>query len=207
MITPSHAGTLIHRIVAASGLTYTDGTPLQVTPHDFRRIFATEAVAAGLPVHIAAKVLGHEHLTTTQAYVAVYDRDVIEHHRAFIARRRALRPADEYRDVTDDEWDEFLAHFEKRKVELGVCGRAYATPCIHEHACLRCPLLRPDPAPTRPAHRDPHQPPRPPRRSPPRGWAGEIEGLQISITAAEQKLDRMRRTLAEQHDTTDTPPP
>ena len=26
------------------------------------------------------------------------------------------------------------------------CGRSYDTPCIHEHACLRCPLLRPDPA-------------------------------------------------------------
>jgi hypothetical protein len=144
MITPSHAGTLIHRIAAASGLCYADGTPLQITPHDFRRVFATDAVAAGLPVHIAAKVLGHEHLTTTKTYVAVYDRDVIEHHQAFIARRRSLRPPIEYRDVTDDEWDEFLAHFEKRKVELGTCGRAYATPCIHEHACLRCPLLRPD---------------------------------------------------------------
>jgi len=26
------------------------------------------------------------------------------------------------------------------------CGRSYATPCIHENSCLRCPLLRPDPA-------------------------------------------------------------
>ncbi len=145
MITQSHAGTLMARIVAASAITHNDGTPARFTPHDFRRIFATAAVAAGLPVHIAAKVLGHDNLNTTQGYVAVYDHDVIEHHRAFIARRRQQRPSAEYRDVTDAEWDGFLAHFEKRKVELGTCGRAYATPCVHEHACIRCPLLRPDP--------------------------------------------------------------
>ena len=44
------------------------------SPHDFRRIFATEAVAGGLPVHITAKILGHESLATTQTYVAVYDQ-------------------------------------------------------------------------------------------------------------------------------------
>lgn len=193
MITPSAALSLLQRIVTVSGLTYTDGTPARFTPHDFRRIFATEAVATGLPVHIAAKLLGHESLNTTQGYVAVYDRDVIEHHRAFIARRRTLRPSQEYRDVTDDEWDEFLAHFEKRKVELGTCGRAYATPCQHEHACLRCPLLRPDPAQldrlteihTNLLARlaEAHE----------RGWAGEIDGLEISLTGAEQKLEQMRR--------------
>ena len=37
--------------------------------------------------------------------------------------------------------------------------------CIHEHACLRCPLLRPDPAQRPRLTRDPRQPDRPHRRS------------------------------------------
>jgi hypothetical protein len=37
-------------------------------------------------------------------------------------------------------------NFQRRKVAIGDCGRSYDTPCIHEHSCLRCPLLRPDPA-------------------------------------------------------------
>ena len=78
-------------------------------------------------------------------YKAVYPEEAINGHRAFIARRRALRPAEEYRTPTDDEWQEFLGHFEHRKVSLGTCGRSYATTCIHEHSCLRRPLLRPDP--------------------------------------------------------------
>jgi site-specific recombinase XerD len=37
--------------------------------HDFRRVFATETVNSGLPIHIAAKLLGHLDLNTTQGYV------------------------------------------------------------------------------------------------------------------------------------------
>ena len=79
-------------------------------------------------------------------YKAVYPEEVINGHRAFIARRRALRPAEEYRTPTEEEWAEFLGHFERRRLSLGTCGRSYGTPCIHEHSCIRCPLLRPDPA-------------------------------------------------------------
>ena len=80
--------------------------------------------------------LGHELLDTTMGYAAVYPEDVVSHHRAFIARRRAERPSEEYRDLTAGEWDEFLGHFELRKVALGICGRAYGTPCAHENACF-----------------------------------------------------------------------
>ena len=120
--------------------------PLSFVPHDFRRIFVTEAVLNGMPPHIAQLICGHHDINTTMGYKAVYPEEVINNHRAFIARRRALRPSEEYRTPSDEEWEEFLGHFERRKVALGDCGRAYATPCIHEHACIRCPLLRPDPA-------------------------------------------------------------
>ena len=184
---------LLDRLVAHAELTAVDGTPLRFSPHDFRRIFATEAVAAGLPIHIAAKILGHQTLATTQIYVAVYDHDVVAHYRGFLDRRRALRPSQEYREPTDAEWDEFLGHFEKRKVELGVCGRAYGTPCQHEHACIRCPMLRPDPAQQ---HRlgeiiaNLHARLEEARAQ---GWFGEVDGLKSSIAAAESKLTTMRR--------------
>lgn len=74
-------------------------------------------------------------------YAAIYPTGAIEAHRAFIARRRALRPVEEYRTVTPEEWDEFLGHFERRKLALGDCGRAYGPDCAHEHACVRCPVL------------------------------------------------------------------
>ncbi len=81
----------------ASGITDSSGHPLLFQPHDFRRMFITEAILNGLPPHIAQVIAGHRNINTTMGYAAIYPADALEAHRAFIARRRDLRPAEEYR--------------------------------------------------------------------------------------------------------------
>jgi hypothetical protein len=135
---------LLDRLASSAGIADIDGTPLRFTPHDFRRIFTTETVNSGLPIHIAARLLGHLDLNTTQGYVAIYPEEVIRHYRQFIADRRSQRPGEEYREPSDAEWAEFRDHSSLRKVALGTCHRPYGTPCQHEHACVRCPMLRLD---------------------------------------------------------------
>jgi hypothetical protein len=81
-------------------------------------------------------IAGHRDINVTLGYKAVYPDEAIQAHLAFLARRRALRPTEEYRTPTDAEWEEFPGHFELRKVATGTCGRAFSTPCIHEHSCL-----------------------------------------------------------------------
>jgi hypothetical protein len=143
------------------------------------------------PPHIAQIIVGHATITTTMGYKAVYPTEALEAHRSFIARRRSLRPGEEYRTPTGEEWDAFIAHFEHRKLSVGTCARAFNTPCIHEHACVRCPMLKPDPAQQSrlkeirdnlkariiEAKRE--------------GWLGEIEGLQVSLTGAKDKLAQL----------------
>lgn len=93
------------------------GQPMRYTFHDFRRLFITDAIAHGMPSHIAQLVAGHRDINTTMGYKAVYPEEVINGHRAFIARRRALRSCEEYRTPIDAEWAEFvgrLAHGWKR---------------------------------------------------------------------------------------------
>jgi Phage integrase family len=177
--------------LTAIGVIDQSGRLLRYTFHDFRRLFITDAIMHGMPPHIAQLVAGHRDINTTMGYKAVYPEEVINGHRAFINRRRALRPSEEYRTPSDEEWDEFLGHFARRKVALGDCGRSYATPCIHEHSCVRCPLLRPDPAErsrlveirdnlvVRIAEAESH------------GWSGEAEGLGISLAGAREKLAQM----------------
>jgi site-specific recombinase XerC len=148
-------------ILTLAGLTDVRGKPLRYTPHDFRRIFATEAVAGGLPVHIAARLLGHENLATTQAYVAIFQDDLIRSYRSFLAERRAPRPTGEYREPSNAEWQEFQEHFQLRKLELGTCGRPYGTPCNHEHVPLTDAARRLRPTP--PPGGDHHKPPGPHR--------------------------------------------
>jgi Phage integrase family len=188
---------MLNAALARTGLTDAAGQPLTFTPHDFRRMFITDAILAGLPPHIAQVIAGHRDINVTLGYKAAYPEEVITHHLAFLARRRALRPTEEYRVPTDQEWQEFLGHFERRKVATGICGRAFATPCIHEHSCLRCSMHWPSPdqrhriaeirdnliARIAEAERE--------------GWLGEIEGLKISLAGAGDKLaqiDRRART-------------
>jgi integrase len=183
--------TLLDDALASSGLVDVDGAPLGWTPHDFRRIMITDAITNGLPPHIAQVIAGHGKLTTTMGYKAVYPDEAIQSHLAFLARRRALRPSEEYRTPTDEEWQEFLGHFERRKVSIGTCARAFSTPCSHEHACVRCSMLWPDPeqAPRLTEIRDNltariHEAER-------EGWLGEIDGLEISLAGANKKLSQM----------------
>ena len=188
---------LLNETLARAGLTDSTGQPLRYTPHDFRRIFVTEAVTGGLPVHIAAKILGHDNISTTQHYLAVFQDELIRSYRDFLTQRRALRPPAEYREPTDTEWDEFQQHFQLRKVELGTCGRPYATPCNHEHACIRCPMLRVDPAQRARLVEiiDNLQARQTEARD--KGWIGEVQGLQASLDTAMNKLanlDRSRQT-------------
>jgi hypothetical protein len=154
-----------------------------------------------MPPHIAQLILGHDDINTTMGYKAVYPEEAINGHRAFIARRRATRPSEECRSPTDAEWEEFLGHFQRRRVALGDCGRAYSAPCIHEHSCIRCTLLRIDPAQRHrleeirdnllariaEAERE--------------GWAGEAGGLRVSLTAANSKLAQADLTAARRAET------
>jgi hypothetical protein len=193
-ISDSSLRTMLNVTLACTGLTDpADGLPLRYTPHDFRRIFITDTVMNGLPPHIAQVIAGHRDINTTMGYKAVYPEEAIQAHLAFLARRRAQRPTEEYRIVSDEEWQEFLGHFERRKLATGICGRAFGTPCIHEHDPLRCSMHWPDPA-QRPriaeirdnlidriaeAERE--------------GWLAEIEGLELSLAGAEDKLAQIDR--------------
>ena len=83
---------LLDEALAHTGLTDPAGEPLHFTPHDFRRMFITDAVLNGLPPHIAQVIAGHRDIGVTMGYKAVYPDEAITAHLAFIARRRALRP-------------------------------------------------------------------------------------------------------------------
>lgn len=190
-ITPSFIRKLLTNAITVAGLTDVDGNPLTFQPHDFRRIFVTDAIMNGLPPHIAQVVCGHKSIDTTMGYKAVYPAETIEAHRAFIARRRSNRPSDEYRTPTDEEWDAFLSHFEKRKVSVGTCARAFGTPCVHEHACVRCSLLRPDP--TQRGRLEEIRDNLEARiiETKREGWLGEVEGLQVSYSGVKDKIAQL----------------
>ena len=176
--TAQEAGTLRER----TGRRPSRFRDISFRPHDFRSIFATELVNSGLPIHIGAAFSGTS-TSRPPAATSPCSTRTSSATTAFLAGRRAVRPAEEYRQATAAEWREFEEHFDKRKVELGSCGRPYGTPCQHEHACLRCPVLhmtrRCWPAWTRLeadllTRRG---------RAEAEGWLGEIEGIDLTLAS------------------------
>jgi integrase len=193
VMSPTWTARLIRTACQAVAASRPQFDELTFTPHDFRRLFATDLVNNGLPIHIGAALLGHASLQTTRGYVAVFDEDVVRHYQLHLVRRRQLRPAEEYRDPTGAEWHEFEGHFDKRKVELGACGRPYGTPCAHEHACVRCPMLHVEPDMAYRldeieadliARRD---------RAEGEGWRGELEGIEVTLDQLRSKREQAQR--------------
>ena len=187
----------LRRSLARAGMSLEPG--VRLSPHDFRRIFTTEAVNNGLPVHIAAALLGHQDLNTTMAYTAIYPQEVFARYQQFIQRRRDARPVEDYRAPTAGELAEFADHFGKRRIELGACVRPYGTPCIHEHACLRCPFqqIEPDHLPRLiqirsdiigriKAARD-------------NEWLGDVAQLEQTLRHVDDKHAQLLRLLADPH--------
>ncbi|MBS1694746.1 MAG: site-specific integrase [Actinobacteria bacterium] len=175
--------------------TYPDFADIRFAPHDFRRLLATDLVNNGLPIHIGAALLGHLDVQTTRGYVAVFPEDVIKHYQQFLDLRRSRRPTGEYRKPTSEEWNEFQEHFDKRRVELGSCGRPYGTPCAHEHACVRCPMLSINPKML--PRLDELEADLLARRQRAiiEDWRGEVEGIELTLTFLRAKRNQAERAF------------
>jgi len=196
LISGQGAKDVLVRAGARAGLRDVDGQPLRFTPHDFRRLFATDAVNGGLPIHIAAKLLGHLDLNTTRGYVAVYPEQVVRHYQAHLARRRASRPPEEYRAPTEEEWAEFAKHFRRRRMGLGDCYRPYGAACPHEHACVRCPMLRMDPAQLPRLLQIEQNTVELLTEAREQGWDGETAGLEETLVHIAEKKAQVERIRA-----------
>lgn len=197
VMSTSHVHAVLTALAQHADLRDVDGTMLRFSPHDFRRVFATETVNAGLPIHIAAKLLGHLDLNTTQGYVAVYPDVVVRHYRDFITNRRRTRPEDDYREPTADEWNDFEQHFALRKVALGTCSRPYGTPCVHEHACVRCPMLRIDPAQLPRLDELQHSAEQRLVEARQMTWLGEVSALEESLRHIAEKKKQASQLITE----------
>lgn len=174
------------------GLRDVDGQPLWFTPHDFRRMFITDIVNAGFPIHLAAKLVGHKNLDVTSAYTAVYQSDVFEAYDRFIGHRRQFRPGKEYREPTQQEWDAFVEHFGQRKIALGSCHRPYGSTCSHEHACIRCDFLQIDPQQAGRLSDIQTNPEAQLQEAERNQWLGDVDQLKMTIGHADRKAAQLR---------------
>ncbi|WP_405495737.1 hypothetical protein [Streptomyces sp. NBC_00096] len=67
-------------------------------------------------------------------------------------------------------------------------------PCKHEHASIRCPVLQIDPRQRSPPIEIIQNLREGVREARANGWLGEVEGLQVSLDAANAKPHSLKRT-------------
>lgn len=69
---------------------YGEKAGVEVSPHKLRHTLATRLLNQGMPIHSLQKLLGHEHLNTTQIYARLYDQTLYRQFREASARLEGL---------------------------------------------------------------------------------------------------------------------
>ena len=126
-----------------TGLTEADGRPLRFTPHDFRRIFVTDAVLNGMPP--TSPSWSSDTPTSTPPWAT---RPSTPKKSSPPTERSSPgggpRPRRNTAPPPTPNGRSFSATSSDERSPSGL-RPLLRTPCIHEHACIRCPLLRPIP--------------------------------------------------------------
>lgn len=131
-------------IAAHAGATRADGNPLNLTPHDCRRLFASEHLNAHTPVHVIQALLGHATIDTVMVYAKLYPDELVNEY------RRAMRGM--YLDVHGDEtaitptaadWHQLALTHSLRDMGTHICVLPAGEHCPRGLVCLGCGNVQP----------------------------------------------------------------
>lgn len=134
----------LQQLSVAAGARHADGTPLRLSPHDCRRVFATEHLNNDTPVHVIAALLGHAGLDTVMIYAKLYPDSLVEGYRAAMRGRYSdIYDSDALRAPTAAEWAAFAAGCSLRDMGTHVCALPTGEHCSRGLVCLGCVHAQP----------------------------------------------------------------
>ena len=134
----------LQEISVAAGARRVDGTPLRLSPHDCRRVFATEHLNNNTPVHVIAALLGHAGLDTVMIYAKLYPDSLVDGYRAAMRGRYSdVYDVDALRAPTAEEWAAFAASCSLRDMGTHVCALPTGEHCSRGLVCLGCVHAQP----------------------------------------------------------------
>ncbi|WGF90778.1 tyrosine-type recombinase/integrase [Marinivivus vitaminiproducens] len=121
-----------------------DGTPLDIGPHDCRRVFASEHLNNGTPPHVLRALLGHERLDTVMIYAKLYPGTLVEEYRRHVRGvYQAVHGPEVLRAPTEDEWALLERSCDLRDMGTHLCALPTGDHCPKGLVCLGCVHAQP----------------------------------------------------------------
>lgn len=121
-----------------------DGTKYNFKSHDYRHTLATNMLEQDIPLSIIQKILHHDSIEMSLAYVEVTDKRKIEKHKEFINVKGKISPIFtdiKLDDVVNVEW--IKENINAQMLPNGICGLpAKLKKCPHANSCLTCKNFR-----------------------------------------------------------------
>lgn len=127
-----------------AGATHADGHPIKLTPHDCRRLFASEHLNAHTPVHVIQALLGHATIDTVMIYAKLYPDELVnEYRRAMRGMYLDVHGDQATRAPTADDWHQLAATHTLRDMGTHICVLPAGEHCPRGLVCLGCGNVQP----------------------------------------------------------------
>jgi integrase len=134
----------LRKLSLAAGARCSDGSPLELRPHDCRRVFASEHLNNNTPVQVIQALLGHTTLDTVMIYAKLYPAHLVEEYRRAVHGMYLGVYGDEaLRAPTTEEWAAFSTSCSMRDMGTHLCALPTGEHCPRGLVCLGCTHAQP----------------------------------------------------------------
>jgi site-specific recombinase XerD len=133
----------LRRWLASCDIRGQDGSPIRLTPHQFRHSLGTTLINRDVPQHVVQKILDHESPEMTAHYARLSDTTVRRHWEAArkVNARGETVSLDPAGPLAEAAWAKQQLSRATQALPNGYCQLPAVKTCPHANSCLTCPMF------------------------------------------------------------------
>jgi integrase len=133
----------LRRWLASCDIRGQDGSPIRLTPHQFRHSLGTTLINRDVPQHVVQKILDHESPEMTAHYARLSDTTVRRHWEAArkVNARGETVSLDPAGPLAEAVWAKQQLSRATQALPNGYCQLPVVKTCPHANSCLTCPMF------------------------------------------------------------------
>ena len=133
----------LRRWLARCDIRGQDGSPIRLTPHQFRHSLGTTLINRDVPQHVVQKILDHETPEMTAHYARLTDTTVRRHWEAArkVNARGETVSLDRAGPLAEAAWAKQQLSRATQALPNGYCQLPVVKICPHANSCLTCPMF------------------------------------------------------------------